>query len=58
MNDCIVIDFKYFLNFDINLYVCANLHIMVRTRGLGRVLGRVIGRVLEREDNCDSNDAP
>jgi len=36
---------KYCLNFDINLHVCSNLHIMVRTRSLSRTLGRVIGRV-------------
>ena len=41
------------MNFDINLYVCPNLQIMVRTRGLGRVLDRVIGKALGREDNHD-----
>ena len=46
------------MNFDINFYVCANLQIMVRIRGLDRTLGRVIGRALGREDNRDSNDAP
>ena len=45
------------MNFEINLYVCANLQIMIRTRGLGCALDRVIGRVLGREDNCDSDDA-
>ena len=35
-----------------------HLHIMVRTRGLGRALSRVIGRALGREDRHDSDDAP
>ncbi|KAL5187215.1 Protein MAIN-LIKE 1 [Glycine soja] len=48
----------YCLNFDINLYVCSNLQIMVRTRVFGRALGRVIGRALQREDNRDSNKVP
>jgi len=46
------------LNFDINLYVCSNLQIIVRTRGLGRALGRVVGRALGREDNRDAYEAP
>ncbi|KAL5172658.1 Protein MAIN-LIKE 1 [Glycine soja] len=32
------------------------MHIMVRTRGLGRVLGSVIGRALGRQDNHHSDD--
>ena len=53
------VDFKYKkkLIHYINFYVCANLQIMVRTRGLGRALDRVIGRALWREDNHDSDDA-
>ena len=35
-----------------------HLHIMVRTRGLGRTLGRVIGRALGRKDRHDLDDAP
>jgi len=35
-----------------------HLHIMVRTRGLGRALGRVSGRGLGKEDRDDSDDAP
>ena len=44
------------MNFDQKIYVCENLQIIVRTKGLGRVLGRVIGRTLGREDNRDSDD--
>jgi len=47
---------KYCLNFDQKMYVCENLQIMVRTRGLRRVLVRVIGRALGRGDNRDSDD--
>ncbi|KAL5159324.1 Protein MAIN-LIKE 1 [Glycine soja] len=34
------------------------MHIMVRTRGLGRALGRVLGRALGRDDHYDSDDVP
>ena len=35
-----------------------HLHIMVRTRGLGRALGQVTGRGVGRGDRDDSDDAP
>jgi len=40
------------------LYVCPNLQIVIRIRGLSHALGKVIGRVLEREDNHASDEAP
>ena len=46
---------NYYLNDDINCYDCFNVHIMIRTRGFGRVLDRVIGRALGREVSRDAN---
>ncbi|KAH1189051.1 Protein MAINTENANCE OF MERISTEMS [Glycine max] len=40
------------------MYVCENLQIMARTRGLRRALGRVIRRALGRGDNHDSDYVP
>jgi len=48
---------KYYLNFDINFFLCSNLQIMVRTRDLSFASDRVIGRALGREDNHDSDEA-
>ncbi|KAH1232642.1 Protein MAIN-LIKE 1 [Glycine max] len=39
-------------------FCSTHLHIMVRTRGLGRVLGQVTGRGVGRGDRDDSDDAP
>ncbi|KAL5193513.1 Protein MAIN-LIKE 1 [Glycine soja] len=49
---------NYYLNDNFKCYDCLNVHIMVRTRGLGRSLSRVIGRALRREVSCDSDEAP
>ena len=35
-----------------------HLHIMVKTRGLGRALGRIVARGLGRGDGDDSDGAP
>ena len=35
-----------------------HLHIMVRTRGLGRALGHITSRDVGRGDRDDSDDAP